>query len=250
MANQTPSGETLSGDADSDARESRPTVLFDIDGTLVDTNYFQAVAWFRAFSQSGYQVAMVDVHRHIGLGSSRLIDELVPQRDTSRDDVLEAAHAEHYAGFYGIMKPFTCAPELLRRLRDRGAEVVLATSASPSELQALRNALDVEDAVATVTSAKDVEHAKPEPDILEAALQQTGADPKNAVMVGDTVWDVEAASNAGVPCIAVLTGGISRQALEQAGAVAVYDDAQDLLKNLDDSPIGRLLSGEDAGTSG
>src|ERR1700709_2171425 len=108
--------------------EVRPTVLFDIDGTLVDTNYFQAVAWFRAFSQSGYQVAMVDVQRHIGLGSGELIDEPVPQRDKARDDVLEAAHAEYYAGFYGIMKPFTCAQDLLRKLKELGVTVVLATS--------------------------------------------------------------------------------------------------------------------------
>src|ERR1700712_4585385 len=132
-----------------------PAVLFDIDGTLVDTNYFQAVAWFRAFSQMGYQVAMVDVQRHIGQGSDQLIDELVPQRDKSYDDIIHAAHAEYYAGFYGIMKPFTCARELLFELNDRGAKVVLATSASPNELKALRNALDVEDAVVTITSAKD-----------------------------------------------------------------------------------------------
>jgi HAD superfamily hydrolase (TIGR01509 family) len=219
----------------------QPTVLLDIDGTLVDTNYFQAVAWFRAFSQSGYQVAMVDVQRHIGLGSGELIDELVPQRDKSRDDVLEAAHAEYYAGFYGIMKPFTCAQDLLRKLKELGVIVVLATSASPNELKALRNALEVEDAVDAVTSAKDVSEAKPEPDLLEAAMQQTGTDAKHAVMVGDTVWDIKAAGRAGVPCIAVLTGGISRQALEDAGAAAVYSDVQDLLKNLDDSPIGELL---------
>lgn len=228
--------------SDSESSGTRPTVLFDIDGTLVDTNYFQAVAWFRAFSQSGYQVAMVDVQKHIGQGSHQLIDELVPQRDKSRDDVLEAAHSEYYAEFYGIMKPFTGAQDLLRTIRDRGAEVVLATSASPNELQALRNALDVEDALATVTSAKDVDNPKPEPDVLEAALQQTGTDPQHAVMVGDTVWDVEAAKKAGVEFIAVLTGGISRQALEDAGAVAIYEDAQDLLKNLDDSPIGKLLA--------
>src|SRR3954452_6699913 len=151
-----------------------PAVLFDIDGTLVDTNYFQAVAWFRAFSQMGYQIAMVDVQRRIGLGSGQLIDELAPQRDKAYDDILEAAHAEYYAGFYGIMKPFTCARELLRDLNERGAKVVLATSASPNELKALRNALQVEDAVATVTSAKDVSEAKPDPDIVRAALDQTG----------------------------------------------------------------------------
>src|ERR1700712_107113 len=231
-----------SGAADS----RRPTVLFDIDGTLVDTNYFQAVAWFRAFKQNGHQVAMVDVHRRIGLGSGQLIDELAPDRDTSRDDVLQAAHAEYYSGFFGLMTATAGAQDLLRAIRDRGAEVVLATSASPDELAALRNALDVEDALATVTSAADVENAKPQPDILEAALQQTGTDPQHAVMVGDTVWDVEAAKKAGVRFIAVLTGGISRQALEEAGADAIYDDAQDLLKNLDDSPIGKLLARGDA----
>jgi HAD superfamily hydrolase (TIGR01509 family) len=195
----------------------------------------------------GYQVAMVDVQRHIGQGSGRLIDELVPQRDKSYDDILKAAHAEYYAEFYGLMKPFTCAPNLLRELDSRGMNVVLATSASPNELQALRNALAVEDAVATVTSAEDVSSAKPDPDMLEAALDRTGTDRSRAIMVGDTVWDIEAANNAGVPCIAVLTGGISRQALEEAGAVAVYDDAQQLLKELDDSPIGKLLAGGEHG---
>ncbi len=229
----------MSSSEPADAR--RPTVLFDVDGTLVDTNYFQAVAWFRAFKQNGHQVAMVDVHRRIGLGSGQLIDELAPDRDTARDDVLQAAHAEYYAGFYGLMTATKGAQELLRAIRDRGAEVVLATSASPDELAALRNALDVEDALATVTSASDVENAKPEPDILEAALQQTDTDPEHAIMVGDTVWDVKAAGKAGLPCIALLTGGIGRDALEEAGAVAVYEDAQALLDGLDDSPIGPLV---------
>src|ERR1700712_693074 len=226
-----------SGAADS----RRPTVLFDIDGTLVDTNYFQAVAWFRAFKQNGHRVAMVDVHRRIGLGSSQLIDELAPDRDPARDDVLQAAHAEYYSGFYGLMTATAGAQDLLRAIRDRGAEGVLATSASPDERAALRNALDIEDALATVTSAADVENAKPEPDILEAALQQTATDPQHAIMVGDTVWDVKAADKAGLSCIALLTGGISRQALEEAGAVAVYEDARELLDALDDSPIGPLV---------
>jgi phosphoglycolate phosphatase-like HAD superfamily hydrolase len=93
-----------------------------------------------------------------------------------------------------------------------------------------------------VTSAKDVSEAKPDPDIVRAALDQTGVDPDQAIMVGDTVWDIKAANNAGVPCIGVLTGGISRQALEDEGAVAVYDDVQQLLKELEESPIGKLLA--------
>jgi HAD superfamily hydrolase (TIGR01509 family) len=219
----------------------KPAVLFDIDGTLVDTNYFHAVAWFQAFCQCGFQVAMVDVHRHVGEGADRLIDALLPDRDAAVDDVLHAAHAQYYAGFYGLMKPFARAQELLREISHRGAEVVLATSASPKELQALRNALEVEDALATVTSSKDANSSKPDPDILQAALDETGVDASHAIMVGDTVWDIESAKKAGMPCVAVLTGGISRQALEEAGAVAIYDDVQDLLKGLDDSPIGELL---------
>jgi HAD superfamily hydrolase (TIGR01549 family) len=221
--------------------DDRPAVLFDIDGTLVDTNYFHVVAWVRAFRQEGRIVAATDVHRHVGTGSDGIIDAVAPERDRGRDDVLKAAHAEHYATFVGVMQPLRGARELVREVVRRGALAVLATSAPPDELRALRAVLKIDDAVAAVTSAADASAAKPAPGILDAALEQTGADPGAAVMVGDTRWDVLAARNAGMPCVGVLSGGISRSELADAGAAAVYRDAADLLAHLGDSPVGRLL---------
>jgi len=224
--------------------QERPGVLFDIDGTLVDTNYFHAVAWQRAFRQEGIQVAMTDVHHHTGQGSDRLVESVAPDRDPKRDDIISAAHAEHYASFFGVLETFPGVRDLLRRLADLGAQVVLATSASERELQALRDALDIEDALATVTSSADAEQSKPAPDILEVALERAGLAAERSIMVGDTVWDVEAALKAGMPCIGVLTGGISRGELLDAGAVAVYASVAELLDKLDESPIGALLRGE------
>jgi HAD superfamily hydrolase (TIGR01509 family) len=233
-----------------DAQSAAPAVLFDVDGTLVDTNYFHAVAWFRAFRQVGAQVAMADVHRHIGMGGERLVNALMPERDAAVDHALHSGHAEHYASYFGIMQPFPQARELLRELAGRGAKVVLATSANPRELAALRAALDVEDALATVTSSADAASSKPDPDILQAALQQSGVDASRSIMVGDTVWDVEAAARAGLPCIGVLTGGICGSELTAAGAVAIYDDVAALLAGLAASPIGALLAAAGLAASG
>lgn len=230
-------------DEPASAPTSPATVLFDIDGTLVDTNYFHAVAWFRAFRQVGQVVSMADIHRCIGMGSDMLLDALLPDRDRSADEEIQHGHTEHYSGFFGVLQPFRGAVDLLRDLAGRGATVVLATSASPVELQALRTALDVEDALATVTSSADAEAAKPEPDIIEAALAQSGADASRAVMVGDSVWDVKAAAKAGLPCIGVCSGGISEAELRDAGAVEVYHDVADLAGHLDDGVIAKLLAG-------
>ncbi len=236
-------GDVRPGEAaDPEIKDPDPAVLFDVDGTLVDTNYFHAVAWFRAFRQVGTQVAMADVHRHIGMGGDRLVNSLIPERDPALDTVLHSGHAEHYASFFGIMQPFPQARELLREIAAHQAKVVLATSANPRELAALRAALNVEDALATVTSSADAASSKPAPDILQAALEQSGVDAEYAIMVGDTVWDVEAAARAGLPCIGVLTGGISRSELTEAGAVAVYDDVAALRADLAASPLGALLA--------
>ncbi|ONH28735.1 HAD family hydrolase [Pseudofrankia asymbiotica] len=216
-------------------------VLLDIDGTLVDTNYFHALAWYRAFRQEGHPVTVTDLHRRIGMGSDQMLDAVLPDRDRGRDDVLQAAHTEHYAAFFGLIRPLPGARDLLRHLRRSGAQVVLATSAPPEELRVLRRSLAAEDALTAVTSSADAENAKPEPDILAAALDAAGVGAEEAVMVGDSRWDVLAASKAGLACVGVLTGGISRAELDDAGAVAVYRDPADLLDHLDDSPVGRLL---------
>jgi len=216
-------------------------VLLDIDGTLVDTNYFHALAWYRAFRQEGHPITVTELHRRIGMGGSEMLDAVLPERDRDRDDVLKAAHTEHYSAFVGLMRPLPGARDLLRSLHRRGVRVVLAISAPPDELEALRRVLDVEDALTAVTSAADADNAKPEPDILTAALDAAGVPAGDAVMVGDSRWDVLAARNAGLGCVGVLTGGISRAELDDAGALAVYDDPAALLDDLENSPIGRLL---------
>ncbi len=223
--------------------ESAPAVLFDLDGTLVDTNYAHVLAWFRAFRQERHPVTTVAVHRHVGMGSDQLLDALAPDRDRRRDDILTAAHTEHYAGFLGLVQPLPGARELVREVARRGGQVVLATSAPADELRALREALDVDDCLSAVTSSADAETSKPAPDIVQIALERSGVDPADAVMVGDTRWDVLAAAHAGIPCVTVLSGGIGRDELREAGAVAVYTGPDDLLAHLDDSPIGRLLRG-------
>nr|WP_232425201.1 HAD family hydrolase [Pseudofrankia inefficax] len=216
-------------------------MLFDLDGTLTDTNYGHTIAWSRAFAQEGHHPTMAAIHRHIGMGSDRLLDALLPDRDRARDEILTAARSEHYRPFIGLIQPLPGARELVREVARRGVRVVLATSAPAAELRALRSALDVEDCLSAVTSPADADSSKPAPDILEVALERSGADPANAVMVGDSRWDVLAARRAGLGCVAVLTGGIGADELTEAGASAVYTGPDDLLAHLDDSPIGRLL---------
>lgn len=211
-------------------------VLFDIDGTLVDTNYLHVTAWWQSFRDAGHDVAMSDIHRSVGMGSSRLTERLVGRVD----DAAVEGHSRHYRTYFGQLRPFPDATALLRAVAGLGLRVVLATSAEADECDALTTALDADDALAAVTSSADADASKPAPDILEAAMERGGLSSERTVMVGDTVWDVRAAERAGVPCIGVLSGGISRAELTEAGAIAVYDDAAALLADLQGSEIGRL----------
>ncbi|KNB54299.1 HAD family hydrolase [Streptomyces caatingaensis] len=214
--------------------------LFDVDGTLVDTNYLHAVAWWEAFHRAGHRVAMTDVHHTIGMGSDRLLDRLLGEdRDRGGDEELSETHKAVYATWSDRLPVLNGAPELLRALAGRGWTVVLATSAQGGELAALRRAIGADDAIAAATSADDVDLSKPAPEPVERALEQAGTGPERALFVGDTVWDVEAAGRAGVACVALLSGGIGRAELEQAGALAVYRDPAALLAGLDDSPFAR-----------
>lgn len=191
-------------------------------------------AWWNAFADAGHTVAMADVHRRIGMGGARLVADLLGKPD---EDV-QTGWARYYAPNLQRLRPLPRASELLRAVHGRGLAVVLATSSPPEHAQAARAALAVGAIVAATTSADDAEESKPEPDILGAALSAAGLSAADAVAVGDAVWDVEAARRAGLPCVGVLSGGIGRAELEQAGAVAVYDDVADLLVHLDSSPLG------------
>lgn len=213
--------------------------LFDVDGTLVDTNYLNAVTWWEAFSQAGYYVPMAQVHRAIGMGSDQMLDKLLPaRRDKDADADIRTAHGALYAVYWSRLQPLPGAVDLLRACKKRGLAVVLASSAEEQEFRVLRSALDAEDAIDAATFSGDVESSKPAPDLVEAALGKVGVPAEEAVFIGDTVWDVHACQQAGVPCVGVLSGGFSADELTSAGAVEVYRDAADLLTALPDSLLG------------
>lgn len=216
-------------------------VLFDIDGTLVDSNYLHVDSWSRTFGDLGVDVDTWRIHRGIGLDSARLLDELLGDRVDELADRAKDRHSEHYGRSVDRLRPIHGGRELLESLAESGLRVVLATSAPGDELEQLRRVLDVEDSLYAVTSAEDVETAKPEPDVIRIALEKAGVPAGRAVMVGDARWDGIAAERAGVPFVGVLTGGISAAELREVGAVAVYDSVADVLEHLDDGPIGELI---------
>ncbi|MFJ5049192.1 HAD family hydrolase [Streptomyces sp. NPDC088719] len=213
--------------------------IFDVDGTLTDTNHLHVVSWWEAFRQAGHTVPMPDIHRAVGLGSGDLIERLLgSDRDPEQDAAISSAHTVLYATYFDRLPAFRGAGDLLRALAGRGWRVVLATSASGTELAALRRAVDADEAILATASSDDVDRGKPSPEPVELACQLAGVRAEQAVFVGDTVWDMEAAGRAGVTAVALLSGGIPRTDLERAGAEAVYGDVAELLDRLDDSPFG------------
>ncbi len=218
---------------------SRPVgVLFDVDGTLVDSTYLHAVTWWEGFRAGGHDVPIAQIHRAVGMGADRLLDHLLgTERDRSRDELVRAVHAERYAPYLSQLRPLPGAANLLRACHERGQRVALATSATPEELTAMRRVLAVDAAIDGATSSGDAERTKPEPDIVEAALRLLGRSTAQAVYVGDSIWDIAACAKLGLPCVALTCGGTARAELAGAGAVAVYEDPADLLAHLDDSPL-------------
>jgi HAD superfamily hydrolase (TIGR01509 family) len=207
--------------------------VFDVDGTLVDTNHLHVVTWWEAFRQAGHRVPMHAVHRAVGLGSTDLVAHLLGEdRDKEEDADLSAAHKALYGQYFDRLPALPDAGRLLRRLHRDGWTVVLATSAGGAELDALRRALDADDAIAATASADDVDAGKPAAEPVEHALELAGAPAAQSVFVGDTVWDMRAGSRAGVRCVGVLCGGVPRADLEEAGADAVYADPAHLLASL------------------
>ncbi len=213
-------------------------VIFDVDGTLADTNYLHVVAWARAFRDAGEDVPMSAIHHLIGMGSDLLVEELLGHPSEKATD----GHSEHFRRLMPELRAFPRAADLMAEVHRRGALVAIATSASEEQLEAMLEAIGAPDGtIDHVVSTDDVERGKPEPDVFEAALDATGLDPALTLVVGDTVWDVRAAEPLGLKVVAVLTGGINRCHLEAAGALAVYEDVAHILRDLDRTPIGRLL---------
>jgi HAD superfamily hydrolase (TIGR01493 family) len=216
--------------------EVRGGVVFDVDGTLLDTNYLHVAAWWEAFGERGHDIQCADIHRALGMGSTELIERVLGKPDPS----VSAAHSRHYAPYLGRIRPLPGAADLLRATARLGLDVVLATSAKPDEVDLMLDALGAGSAVSAVVSSGDVDRAKPDPGILQKALDESGIDPGRAVMVGDTIWDVIAAARAGIQCIGLLCGGIAAEQLRDAGAGSVYRDPAALLEDIHDSPIGQL----------
>lgn len=221
--------------------DSSPGVLFDVDGTLLDTNYLHVLAWWQAFRDTGHPgITMSALHRAIGIGSEELVMHVLD--DPSEDEVqaTSEAHSTRFEALREQAVAFPAAGDLLRACADRGLRVVLATSAGKSDLDWMLPAIGAEGAIDASTTADDVSTSKPRPDLLQVAMDQNDLDPDRTVVVGDTVWDVEAATRAGLPCVALLCGGISEGELTEAGARAVFEDPANLLAKLDSSPIGSL----------
>jgi HAD superfamily hydrolase (TIGR01549 family) len=212
--------------------------LLDVDGTLIDSNYHHALAWYRTFRQSGIVLPLWRIHRHVGMGGDQLVPALVGKRiNEERGEELRAARDEEYAQLIGEVAPLEGARELIADLKQRDLTVVLASSAPQDEIDHYLELLDARELADAWTTDDGVEATKPEPDLVQAALEKAGTE--EAVMVGDTPWDVEAARKAGVETICVITGGFSEQELRDAGAIAVFESVEELRKRLEETPLGR-----------
>ncbi len=215
---------------------SRPLIaVLDIDGTLVDTNYQHALAWYRAFRSLGETYPVWRIHRLIGMGGDRLVATLGGDEVEQRigDEARERWVAE-FDRLIDEIAPLPGAREFIEELRERGHRVVLASSGKPQHVDHFLDLLRARELAEAWTSSEDVDSTKPAPDLLQVALQKLG-EPADApsVVVGDSVYDVEAAKNAGMPAIVVRSGGFGDDELRAAGAVDIFDTPADLSAALD-----------------
>jgi HAD superfamily hydrolase (TIGR01509 family) len=225
-------------------RGKRPTVtppaaLLDVDGTLVDSGYHHAIAWFRAFREHGILIPVWRLHRHVGMGSDQFV-AAVAGDEVEREigDAVREAHSREFKdkGLIDEVPPLPGARELVVELKDRGHPVVLASSAKTEECEHYLELIGIRELVDDWTTSADVETTKPAPDIIQVALEKANGGP--AVLVGDATWDCKAAERAGIETIGVLTGGFSEAELREAGAVAVFESLADLHEHLDETPLG------------
>ncbi|HEX8147172.1 MAG TPA: HAD family phosphatase [Pyrinomonadaceae bacterium] len=221
-------------------------VIFDVDGTLVDSNELHVEAWREAFRRYGKELAFDEVHGQMGKGGDQLMPVFCSEEELDEfGDELERHRVELFAGRYlPRVRPFPRVRELFERLKADGLQVALASSAKEEELEQHKKSLRVEDLLEAATSADDAERSKPHPDIFQAALAGLkGVRPEEAIVVGDTPYDVEAAAKAGMRTVGLLSGGFAEEALRGAGAVAIYGDVSDLLDRYDYSPLAKGRAG-------
>jgi HAD superfamily hydrolase (TIGR01509 family) len=212
--------------------ERAVAVILDVDGTLMDSVYQHALAWYRAFRSEGIILPVWRIHRHIGMGGDQLIPAVASEEvAVDRGDALRRAESDAYGSLIDEVGPLDGANELLLDLKRRGHTVVLSSSAKQEELDHYLDLLGARDVVDAWTSSADVDRTKPAPDLLHVALDRAGGGP--AVMVGDSIWDCEAAKRAGIPSIGVLTGGFCASELREAGARAVFESLPSLRRGLD-----------------
>jgi membrane protein len=213
-------------------------ILFDIDGTLVDSNNFHVLAWAEAFHAVGHDFRLSELHEHIGKGADNYVQALLPDASDEEAEALGEAHGRLFKKHYfSRLKPFPGARDLLARCKDEGLGVVLATSASAEELAHHLDVLEAHNLIDDHTSADDVGCSKPCPDIFVTAARKAGVSPDDALVIGDTPYDIEAASEAGIRTVAVRSGLFPDEALK--GAIAIYDDVSDILAHFENSPLTR-----------
>lgn len=207
-------------------------VLFDVDGTLVDSGYLHAISWWQALRRFRLDVPIATIHRAIGIGGDQIVGHIL--RESGQPDVgidedeARSAHDAIFSTHWPHLRPLPGARDLVTRCHRAGWTTVLASSAGSDELAVLREVLDVDEHLDHATAADDAERSKPAPDLVLAALEKAGLAAEDAVFVGDAVWDVRAAHDAGVPCVGVECGGTSAAELREAGAVATFKDPADL----------------------
>jgi HAD superfamily hydrolase (TIGR01509 family) len=213
-----------------------PAAILDIDGTLVDTNYQHAVAWFRAFRRLDVTLPLYRIHRHIGMGSDQLVGALAgADFERTHGDEVREFEGDLYMELIGEVRPLAGARELMLALVERGHALVLASSAKQHEVDHYLDLLDARELADGWTTSADVEQTKPEPDLVAAAVEKAGGGA--AVMIGDSTWDCEAAKRAGLETIGVLTGGFSDQELIEAGAACVFERLDVLHERVEETPL-------------
>lgn len=212
--------------------------ILDIDGTLVDSNYHHALSWFRGLRDHGYVVPIWRIHRAIGLGGDDLVAHVAGDDAEKRSgDAIREGESKHYFAVIDEVQALEGSRDLVLALKQAGHSVVMASSAKAEEVEHYLTLLGAHDLVDAWTSSGDVEEAKPAPDLVHVALKKAEGE-EDAILIGDSVWDIEAAKRAKVPTLGVLTGGYSEAELLEAGAQAVFGSVRELLDRLDDTPLG------------